>query len=282
MIWNIVSDSSCDLRQCDFTSETVGFTSVPMRIHVGELEFLDTDALQVPQLLAAMAATETGSSTACPSPGDYARAFAQGEKTVCFTISGSMSGSFNAAMQGRALALEEHPEKEIRVIDSLATGPVVTILIRRAQKLMEAADSPARFGEICDELERLRSSLRTCFTLENFDNLVKNGRMPPFVGSVLQSLGVRVIADGTPQGTIHVADKVRGEKRMRRAITALMARSKDCTGLEVIIGHCRNFMGAMLLREQILKDLPVKSVEVRACRGLNSFYAMEKGLVVGY
>ena len=35
MIWNIVSDSSCDLRTEDFSSEKVGFELVPLRIQVG-------------------------------------------------------------------------------------------------------------------------------------------------------------------------------------------------------------------------------------------------------
>ena len=33
---------------------------------------------------------------------------------------------------------------------------------------------------------------------------------------------------------------------------------------------------------QILADLPVKQVDLLSCRGLTSFYAMEKGLIVGY
>ena len=40
--------------------------------------------------------------------------------------------------------------------------------------------------------------------------------------------------------------------------------------------------GAGKLKEQILTDLPVKSVEIISCRGLTSFYAMEKGLIIGY
>ena len=36
------------------------------------------------------------------------------------------------------------------------------------------------------------------------------------------------------------------------------------------------------MKEQILADLPVKSVDILTCRGLTSFYAMEKGLIVGY
>ena len=40
--------------------------------------------------------------------------------------------------------------------------------------------------------------------------------------------------------------------------------------------------GALKLKQQILEDLPVKSVDVLSCRGLTSFYAMEKGLIIGY
>ena len=50
----------------------------------------------------------------------------------------------------------------------------------------------------------------------------------------------------------------------------------------MILCHCENLPGALKLKEQILKDLPVKSVELFPCRGLTSFYAMEKGIIIGY
>ena len=134
MMWNIVSDSSCDLRMSDFASETVRFETVPLRLQVGEREFLDNDELKVPELLAAMNAEKTASSTACPSPAAFARAFEKGEKTVCFTISANLSGTYNAAVMGRDMVLEEHPEKEICVIDSKATAGAMVLLIRRADR----------------------------------------------------------------------------------------------------------------------------------------------------
>ena len=282
MIWNIVSDSSCDLMQRDFTSNRVRFEVVPLRIQVGEREFVDDDELVVPDLLAAMAEEKGPSSTACPSPAAFAKAFAAGDKTVCFTISGNLSGTYNAAVMGREMALEEHPEKEICVIDSRAAAGAMVLLIRRAQALMEAAGEDGDFEEICRQLRQYQATLRTCFTLENFDNLIKNGRMRPIVGTLLHSLGIHVIADATPEGTIHVADKARGVNKTYRAITALMKASKDCTGAEVFISHCENLEGAMALKRQILADLPVDRVELLSCRGLTSFYAMEKGLIVGY
>lgn len=279
MMWNIVTDSSCDLRSVDFTSDTVGFEIVPLQIQVGGRAFVDNDDLDVPVLLAAMAEEKAASSTACPSPGAFAQAFEKGEKTVCFTISSNLSGTCNAAMLGREMVLEAHPEKEICVIDSKATAGAMVLLIRRARALMEAGGD---FADICAQLRLYQAALRTIFTLENFDNLIKNGRMRPLVGTLLHSLGIHVIADATPQGTIHVAGKARGEVKTYQAITALMRESKDCAGAEVVISHCENMVGAGLLKEQILKDLPVKSVDVIPCQGLTSFYAMRKGLIIGF
>lgn len=280
MIWNIVSDSSCDLRASAFHSDRVLFHSVPLRIQVGEQEFVDNDDLSVPEMLRAMAA-EKSASSACPSPADFAKAFEAGDCTVCFTISSNLSGTYNSAIMARDMVLEEYPEKRVCVIDSRATAGAMVLLIRRAKELMEA-DETGDFDGICAQLRLYQAALRTCFTLENFDNLIKNGRMRPLVGTLLHSLGIHVIADATPQGTIHVADKARGEAKTFRSITALMRASKECDGAEVVISHCENLEGAMKLKQQILEDLPVKQVEIISCRGLTSFYAMEKGLIVGY
>lgn len=279
MIWNIVSDSSCDLCMNDFPESGVHFETVPLRLLVGEREFIDNDELETPELLAAMAAEKAASSTACPSPAAFARAFEKGEKTVCFTISANLSGTYNAAVMARDMVLEEHPEKQICVIDSKATAGAMVLLIRRAKELMEAG---GEFEEICAHLRLYQAALRTCFTLENFDNLIKNGRMRPLVGTLLHSLGIHVVAEATPQGTIHVTGKARGEVKTFQVITALMKESKDCAGAEVVICHCENISGAMKLKDQILKALPVKSVEILPCRGLTTFYVMEKGLIIGY
>ena len=282
MTWNLVSDSSCDLRMASFPSSSVRFRTVPLRILVGEREFTDDDALSVPELLSAMGTEKAAASTACPSPADFARAFADGDRTVCITISSQLSGTYHAACIAREMVLEESPDKQIFVLDSRAASATCALLTRKARQLMEEAGEDGDFEAVCRDLRDYQASLRTCFTLENFDNLIKNGRMKPIVGTLLHSLGIHVIADATPEGTIHVADKARGTGKAYRAITALMAKSKDCAGAQVIISHCENLEGALALKQQILRDLPVERVDLLSCRGLTSFYAMEKGLIVGY
>ena len=281
MTWNIVSDSSCDMRAAQFSSGAAAFEVIPLCLRVGEKEYWDTEELNTQELLAAMATEKTASSTACPAPATFARAFEKADRSICFTISANLSGTYNAAVMGREMVLEEHPEKKICIIDSKSTAGAMILLIRKAKALIEA-DPDMDFEAFCDALRMYQASLRTVFTLENFDNLIKNGRMRPLVGTLLHSLGIHVIADATPQGTIHVSDKARGEVRTYKRMAQLMGESKDCTGAEVIISHCNNLEGAARLKQQILESLPVKSVELVPCRGLCSFYAMDKGLIVGF
>ena len=282
MVWKIVNDSSCDLLMSEFQSERVRFETVPLRIQVGTREFVDNDALEVPEMLSAMDAEKTAASTACPSPAAFAQAFAEADCTVCVTISANLSGTYNAAVLGREMVLEEHPEKKICIIDSKSTAGAMILLTRKAKALMEAAAGAEEFDAICDQLHQYHASLRTCFTLECFDNLIKNGRMRPLVGTVLHSLGIHVTAIATEQGTIQVTGKARGEMKTYKALVNQMESSKDCTDAQVVICHCENSAGAQKLKEQILTDLPVKSVDIVPCRGLTSFYAMKKGLIIGY
>ena len=282
MVWNIVSDSSSDVLMSSFQSDRVRFESVPLRILVGNTEYVDNDQLNIPALLAAMDAEKSASSTACPSPDAFAQAFRAGDCTICFTISANLSGTYNAAVLAREIVLEECPEKKICIIDSKSTAGAMELLIRKACALMEVDPEGQRVEEICDQLRMYQASQRTVFTLEAYDNLIKNGRMRPLVGNLLHTLGIHVIADATPQGTIHVCGKAKGELRTFKALVKHMGESKDCTGAEVVIHHCENLAGAMRLKEVILQELSVKEVTFRSCRGLTTYYAMQNGLIVSF
>jgi DegV family protein with EDD domain len=245
------------------------------------MDWADDEMLNIPTLLGAMKAERSASATACPSPAEFARIFESADCSICFTISGNLSGTCNSAMLARDMVLEEHPEKKICVIDSKSTSGAMVLLVRRAQELIERTDDPD-FEEICQILRIYQASLRTVFTLECFDNLIKNGRMRPLIGSLLHTLGIHVIAEGTPTGTIHVAGKARGELKTYQSIVRLMRESKDCTGAEVVLSHCENLSGAMRLKEMILQELPVKNVTILSCRGLTTYYAMKNGLIIAY
>ena len=278
MLWNIVCDSSCDLTSAELIPGKLLLTVVPMTITVEDTDYRDDEELDPAAMLSHMNAAKGPTGTACPSPEAFADAFRKADRSLCFTISSRLSGTWQAACAGRDLVLEEDPTKKIFVLDSRSTAGSMVLLMRRARERLEAGEES--FERLCRRLQDSRDALRTVFTLESFDNLVKNGRMRPLLGAVLQTLGIHVIAAGTDQGTIQVMDKARGMGRTVKALLGQMERQKDCRGAEVVISHCHNPEGASQLREAILQKLPVKSVHIQDCRGLTTYYAMDKGLIV--
>ena len=279
MTWNIVCDSSGDMLPAELIPGKISLKVAPLTLLVGEKEYVDDENLNVPEFLAAMAAEKGPSGTACPSPDAFAQAFSSADCSLCFAISGNLSGTYNAACLARDMVLEEHPEKKIHVVDTCSTSGSLYLLTQMAVELIQA-DVP--FEEIARRLDQERDDQRTVFTLQCFDNLVKNGPMKPLLGTILEGLGIHLIADATPIGTIRVVDKARGEKRTYRRMVEYMQKEKDCTGRHVVIAHCQNLGGAEKLKTAILEALPVADVTFLECRGLTTFYAMEKGLIVVY
>ena len=75
MKWNIVADSSCDLKQRDVACDGFGFATVPFTIRVGETEYEDSENLDTLHLLDAMEGCAQLGSTACPPPHTWVEEF---------------------------------------------------------------------------------------------------------------------------------------------------------------------------------------------------------------
>ena len=100
MAWMIVSDSSCDIRELRPLSPGVQFSLVPFKVRIGQREYVDLATLNIPQMMQAMTDYNGASTTACPSPEEWAERFLQADQVIALTISSNLSGSYNAAVAG--------------------------------------------------------------------------------------------------------------------------------------------------------------------------------------
>lgn len=63
-------------------------------------------------------------------------------------------------------------------------------------------------------------------------------------------------------------------------MVSLMAKYKDVNGASVVISHCNNPEAAETLKKMIEETYDVNDVTVLKTRGLTSFYAADKGLIL--
>ena len=278
MAWMIVCDSSCEIRELEHPSAGVQFALVPFKIRVGEREYVDLATLNVPQMLQAMTDYNGASTTACPSPEEWAEYFLQADNCIALTISSNLSGSYNSAMIAKEMVLESHPDKNIYVLDSLSTGGEMALAIRKANELIGQG---LAFDELVKELEVYYAPRQVLFALSCFDNLVKNGRMSRVVGFVAGKMGMRIVGRGSDEGKLEMLHKTRGETRTLAFILEEMDR-RGYQGTPVVISHCFNENAAQLLRHGIETKWPGADVTILPCSGLTSFYAQDGGIIVGY
>lgn len=279
MTWKIAADSSCDLREGIPPLPGLSFAIVPLKIRVGLEEFIDDCQLDLLGMKKALASFDGPTSSACPSPEEWAREFEEADCSIAVTMTSALSGTFNSAVVGRRMALEKDPEKKILVLDTKSTGGHMVLLIWRIRELIAQGLS---FEEVAREAVIYNRSLRLLYTLSTFDNLVKNGRMNKLVGIVASKLGIRIVAEAR-DGKIEVLYKIRGQSRALEALAAEMKRQKpELSSGGIVISHCNNPLGALYLQEELEKIYPGAPVTVMETKGLTSYYAEETGILVGF
>ncbi len=280
MSWALVSDSSCNLRDWQPTAPHTSFAFAPLTIRVGEREFVDDITLDVHELNCAVQAETSASSSACPSVGDWAELFKLADKTICMPISEGVSGSYNAAATARDLVLAEEPNRQIHLVNSRAAGGKMDLIFLLFDRYL-ASNPDVSFEEACNYFDELEQNSKILFSLCNYANLAKAGRIPKAAGVIANKLNIRVLGTASEAGEIKLVGHTRGEKKMLGKIVETM-ETDGFAGGEVVIDHVENEAGAQALASRIVEHWPGSKSIIMPCNGLDSYYAEMNGLIIGY
>lgn len=270
----IVVDSSASLYKLD----GVDFAAVPLKIVTDEREYLDDGTLDAVEMATTLRTYKGKTSTSCPNIGDWMEAYEGADEIYAITITGTLSGSCNAAQLAAEEYQAEHPGAQVFVLDSLSAGPELVLLAEHIRALIEEG---REFDDICEEMLRYRHHTHLLFSLESLANLARNGRVKPAVAAVARMLGIRVIGQASDAGDLEVLCKTRGEHgALERMVLEMKAHG--LTNGRVHIDHCCNAAAAERLKHMVHAVFPEAKVEVGSCGALCSYYAEYGGLMVGY
>lgn len=272
--FKIIADSSADLR----SFAGAAFDSAPLKIITADREYVDDRTLDVAEMVDDLSRYKGKSSSSCPNPQEWLERFEDAPYVFCVTISGTLSGSYNAAIAAKELYEEAHPDRRVHVINSLSTGPEMKLLIERMSEEIASGQS---FDDICADIDRYCRNTALIFVLESMKNLANNGRVSPLVAKAAGLLGIRVVGKASDRGDLQPLDKCRGQERALDAVVRRMEESKYI-GSKVRIAHCFNEAGAKALKTRLIKRFGPIDVEIYPCGGLCSFYAEKGGLLVGF
>ncbi|HEP1785511.1 TPA: DegV family protein [Streptococcus suis] len=276
--WKIVADSGCDYRQLANLAPDTEFISVPLTIQVGEQAFVDDANLDIDHMMEVMETSKSAAGSACPSPQAYQAAFEGAENIIVVTITGGLSGSFNAARVARDMYIEEHPNVNIHLIDSLSASGEMDLLVDEINRLIGAG---LDFPQVVEAITHYREHSKLLFVLAKVDNLVKNGRLSKLVGTVVGLLNIRMVGEASAEGKLELLQKARGHKK---SVTAAFEEMKKAgyDGGRIVMAHRNNAKFFQQFSELVKASFPMAVIDEVATSGLCSFYAEEGGLLMGY
>ena len=195
MTYRLICDSCTDLPS-ELGADT-HVKKVPLTIQVGPETVVDGEDFRQGELLQKMRAWPGAPKTACPAPSTYLEQFLEEGDSYVVTLSGLLSGSYNAAMQARAIYQEEGGKGNVHVFNSRSASAgqaQIALLIR------ELAGRSLPFAQVVEQVEAFISRMQTLFVLENLDNLRKNGRLTKMQALVTGALRVKLLCGATREG----------------------------------------------------------------------------------
>ena len=272
--FKIVTDSSADILSLG----DIAYSAAPMKIITAEKEFVDNEALSVSEMTDFLLSYKGRSSSSCPNPEDWLKAFGDSQYIFCITMTAMLSGSYNAAAVAKEMYESMYPDRRVFVFNSLTTGPELKLIVER---ICEQIRNGQNFEEICDSVVEYKKKTGLLFVLESMKNLANNGRVNAIVARAAGLLGIRALGRASDEGELQMLDKCRGLEKTLSTVVECMKELGWKSG-KVRIAHCLNEGVAVKLKGIIQAELEQVKIEVYKCRGLCSFYAEKGGLLIGF
>lgn len=277
MSYKIVIDSCGELL--DEWKQDDRIESVPLTLTVGGESIIDDATFNQKEFLRKVAECPECPKSACPSPERYMRAFTcDAERVYCVTLSAELSGSYNSAVLGKSLLLEDQPDKQIHIFNSRSASVGETLIGMKIQECEEAGKS---FEEVVEEVEAYISQQNTFFVLENLETLRKNGRLSKVKALVASALKIKPVMASTDEGTICQLDQARGmNKALVKMVNYIVEKTVDSKDKILAISHCNCAARAQLIKETLQERMDPKKIVVLDTAGVSSMYANDGGVIV--
>ncbi len=201
--------------------------------------------------------------TSLVTPGDYEEAFRKeveaGNKVVCFTMAQGISGTYQSACLARDDINLEKGETVVEVIDCMTAGFGEGL---QAIHAYELAQQGKTFEEIVKECEEFKHYVKSDFTVDDIQYLIKTGRVGKTLARFVNFLNVKILLKRSNKSSIAFAGTARGKANAIKELAKKCVESinKDLPQI-VYITHCNVIEDAEKLKK-MLNEGGVENVEI--------------------
>lgn len=151
------------------------------------------------------------SKTSQPDPIQYkelwTKLISQGNDILHIELSSGISGAYNTARIAKDMVLEDYKDSKIYVVDSLSASTGYGLLLDLVSKFKEKNND---INKVYEFTEKEKFNINHIFTMANFDQLIKGGRISNIAGGIGKLMNIMPILHMNNDGRLEIVKKSRG------------------------------------------------------------------------
>jgi DegV family protein with EDD domain len=276
-----MTDSGADIPE-ELRRET-NLQVVPLYLHFTDGEYKSGVDMDLPAFYQKIKDTNELPQSAAPSPHDFYAAYKKidpKKPIIMLSISKGLSSTYDHAVAGKNLLLEEEPSRVIEVLNTKTASCGIALLLHEANK--KIAENK-KFEDVVAHLRRKIEKTTSLFVLKTLEYLILGGRLDRMKGTIAKTLNIKLLMRGSEEGTIEVTEKVRGEKKsIRRFIEQIGESTKNMEDKIITMSHCNDEERAKSVLADIKEKYPFKDAYITETGPLISAYGGKGALVIAF
>ncbi len=277
MSFRIILDSCGEL-----TEEMKGngvYKSAPLSVLIDDIEIVDDETFDQKDFLEKVSASPNCPKSSCPTPEEYLQLYQCDEEDVyVVTLSSELSGSYNSAVLGKNLYIEEFGEKNIHIFNSRAASIAETLI---GMKVNEVAGSGEAFENVVQIVEDYIEGQHIVFVLESLDTLRKNGRLTGIKSFLASALNIKPVMSADENGVIIQLGQARGtNKALAKLVDTVVSGVENPEQKILGISHCNCRERAEHVKKMLESKTKFKDIIINDTTAISSLYANDGGIIV--
>ena len=277
----LMTDGGADIP--DHLRERSHITIVPLYLHFSDEQQKSDLSVDMTTFYQKIKDKKELPRSAAPSPNDFYNAFKRvdaNKPILMLSLSKGLSSTYENAVTGKNMLLEESPDRTIEVINTKTASCGIALLIQEATDKLDAGYT---FHSLVDHLHERVEHMTTLFILKTLENLILGGRLDKVKGTIAKTLNIKLLMKGNDEGEIEVTEKVRGDKKsIRRFIEQIGEYTKHFEDKVISITHCNAEERAKHVLSEIRKKYAFKDALLTETGPLISTYGGEGALVISF
>ena len=247
----IITDSACDLTRDYIKNNNIGLLSLILNLNGQAIKDDLGETLSYKDFYNKMregATPTTSQINAHEFEEEFIKYIKNGDSIIYISLSSNLSGTFNSANIAKNNLMDEYPNANIYLVDSLSVSVGQGLLVAKA---CEMRDSGIGAEEIVNWLEENKRKVIHSILIDDLNHLKRGGRISGATAAIGGLLNIKP--------TLFLDDEGK-KKALRFLVNEVREKAVDTENEILYICHGDCLEEAETLRDMILEEVKFKNV----------------------